>query len=43
MEILDSHQPLANRIIGQTVWIDALTHATEHPTDAHVIMVELKK
>ena len=28
---------------GDTIWVDATTHSTEHPTDLHVIIVELKK
>jgi quercetin dioxygenase-like cupin family protein len=28
---------------GDTIWVDAVTHATEHGEDAHAILVELKK
>ena len=28
---------------GNTIWVDAVTHATEHIDDAHAILVELKK
>ena len=28
---------------GTSVWVDAVTHATEHAEAAHVILVELKK
>jgi quercetin dioxygenase-like cupin family protein len=28
---------------GESIWVPALTHATEHIDDAHVIVVELKK